>query len=246
MMIFIDAREGLSGDMLLAAMIGLLDDDERADALARMSRAAGIADVDFHLTQVEDRGETGLGISYSGKGTEEEARRSYEEAMGLIARMNSSYQPRDDSNCGAQILDALFRAEAAAHALPVGEVHLHEVGRASAILNMFGIGLVHSELGKAGAGEFVCSTIVTGKGIVVIAHGAVRVPAPACKHLLEGLKHETGPDPGERATPTGLAAVRVLARSQSDDIPTKYRKRSVGFGTRRFGGRLGRTILIWP
>jgi len=112
-------------------------------------------------------------------------------------------------------------------------------------VNMYGISKAHSMLREAGAGDFICSTITTGKGIVVIAHGAVRVPAPACKHLLKGLKHETGNEPGERATPTGLAAVRVLARSQSDDTPIECRKRSVGFGTRRFGGRLGRTILIW-
>ena len=165
--------------------------------------------------------------------------------MGLMRRMGSSSEPADDSAIGARILDELFRAESAVHGRPINEVHLHEVGRASAILNMFGTGLVHSILTKAGAGEFVCSTIVTGKGIVVIAHGAVRVPAPACKKLLEGLMHETGPDPGERATPTGLAAVRALAHSQSDEIPTEYRRRSIGFGTRRFGGRLGRTVLIW-
>jgi uncharacterized protein (DUF111 family) len=242
-MIYIDAREGLSGDMLLAAMIGLLDEDDRISVLSDMSRAAKVADVDFHLTHVEELGETGLGISYSGKGTEE-VRRSYDEALSLLSRMHAAPEAKDAPAYDKEILDALFQAEAAAHGQQMSEVHLHEVGRASAIMNMFGIGQACLRLKKAGAGDFVCSTVVTGKGIVVIAHGAVRVPAPACKHLLKGLKHETGSEPGERATPTGLAAVSVLASSQSDEFPSKFRKRSVGFGTRRFGGRLGRTVLM--
>ena len=243
-MIYIDAREGLSGDMLLAAMIGLLEEDARAEVLTSMSRAAKVADVDFHLVRTEDQGETGLGVSYTGKGNEE-VRRSYEEALDLLDRMHVHQKPGAEPECDREILDTLVRAEAAAHDIPMKEVHLHEVGRASALLNMFGIGQAHSRLKKAGAGDFVCSTITTGKGIIVIAHGAVRVPAPACKYLLKDLMHKTGLEPGERATPTGLAAAKVLARSQSDDIPARYRRRSIGFGTRRFGGRLGRTILIW-
>ena len=243
-MIYINAREGLSGDMLLAAMIGLLEEDARAEVLASMSRAAKVADVDFHLARTEDQGEAGLGVTYTGKGNEE-VRRTYEEALDLLHRMHVPPRPGAEPACDREILDTLVRAEAAAHDIPMNEVHLHEVGRASALLNMFGIGQAHSRLKKAGAGDFVCSTITTGKGIIVIAHGAVRVPAPACKYLLKDLKHKTGLEPGERATPTGLAAAKVLARSQSDEIPARYRRRSIGFGTRRFGGRLGRTILIW-
>ena len=242
-MIYIDAREGLSGDMLLAAMLGLLEDDRRADAIEKISDAARAARVDFHFTEVDEAGEGGWSVSCSGTETTGE-RRSYEEAASMMELMGRSSRSSDTA-VGMKILDELFSAEAAVHGKPVSEVHLHEVGRASAILNMFGTGLVHSMLTKAGSGEFVCSTIVTGKGIVVIAHGAVRVPAPACKKLLEGLKHETGPDQGERATPTGLAAARVLMSSQSDEIPARYQKRSIGFGTRRFGGRLGRTTLFW-
>ncbi len=244
-MIYIDAREGLSGDMLQAAMIGLLEEDDKAILIEQMKKASRIAQVDFQISQVNDLDETGLAILHSGKGTES-ARVSYHEAHDLLNRIRDSAGAKNEADCDREILDTIFEAEAAAHALRKEDVHLHEVGRASSILNMFGTGQAHSMLKKAGAGDFVCSTITTGKGIIVIAHGAVRVPAPASKHLLEGLQHMTGTDPGERATPTGIAAVKVIARSQSDDVPKKYRKRSVGFGTRRFGGRLGRTVLIWP
>lgn len=244
-MIYIDAREGLSGDMVLAAMIGLLEEDDKIVFIERMQKAARVAQVDHQISQVNDLDETGLAISYSGKGTES-AGVSYDEAHDLLNRIRDSAGAKSEADCDTEILDTIFEAEAAAHDLRKEEVHLHEVGRASSILNMFGTGQAHSLLKKVGAGDFVCSTITTGKGIIVIAHGAVRLPAPASKHLLEGLDHVTGTDPGERATPTGIAAVKVIARSQSDDIPKEFNKRSVGFGTRRFGGRLGRTVLIWP
>jgi len=244
-MIYVDAREGLSGDMLLAAMIGLLKGDIRNRIVKDISRAARAVEVDLHVIDVDEERETGLGISYTGKGSES-IRRSYNESSGLLDSMRAHGDSEEDGSYDKRILDALFQAEANAHHMPVSEVHIHEVGRASALANMYGIGKAYAALKRAGAGEFVCSTIVTGKGIVVIAHGAVRVPAPACRYLLEGLRHETGAEPGERATPTGIAAVKVLASSQSDDAPQKYRARSIGFGTRRFGGRLGRTILIWP
>jgi len=242
-MIFIDAREGLSGDMLLAAMIGLLEQKDRDIVLNAISNAAEVVNVGFRVSEVEDFGDVGLGIAYAEAQTEE-VNRSYEDALGLLSQMHEQKRVQKDATLDRSILDQLFEAEAMAHDTNVGNVHLHEVGRASAILNMFGLGQAHSLLKKAEAGDFVCSTITTGKGIIVIAHGAVRVPAPACKYLLKGLRHEKGTEQGERATPSGLAALRVLARSQSDDIPVDYRKRSVGFGTRRFGGRLGRVVLL--
>lgn len=243
-MIYIDAREGLSGDMLLAAEIGLFDADARAGLVEDLSMAARTVGMGFHLMELEDRNEIGLGISYTGEDVRQETR-PYERAVELLRRMHPRDETSGEPSCDLAILDALFRAEAEAHGVPVSEVHLHEIGRASALLNMYGIGRACSMLTEAGAGEFVSSTITTGKGVVVIAHGAVRVPAPACQSLLKGLNHVPGSEPGERATPTGIAAVKVLARTQSDEIPEKYRKRSVGYGTRRFGGRLGRTVLFW-
>jgi len=243
-MIFVDAREGVSGDMLLAAMIGLMDGEARTAMVEDTSRAARAIGVEFHLIDIAEDDEAGFAISYTSKATEG-AGRSREEAVEALRRMHGPGDPLGPHALDVDILDTLFRAEAEAHAVSVDQVHLHEVGRGGALVNMYGIGKAHSTLREAGAGDFICSTITTGKGIVVIAHGAVRVPAPACAHLLKGLKHEAGAEPGERATPTGIAAIKVLARVQSDEIPSRFAKRSIGYGTRRFAGRLGRTILYW-
>jgi len=241
-MIVIDAREGVSGDMLLAAMLGCLESDERGRTLALLTRACEKHDITFHLLEIEDQGEKGLGISYTAR-PPGEPDASRERCYTLLAELEQLLESTSD--IGRRILDHIFDAEAEAHRIPVEQVHLHEIGRIQALVNIAGIGLVASLLAKGGAGQFKSSVITTGGGLVVVSHGAIRIPAPASSILLRGLKHRTGDSPGERATPTGIAAIRALAGSQVEEVPSMFVKKRVGFGTKRFAGRLGRTRLLW-
>lgn len=241
-MIFIDAREGLSGDTLLAAMLGLLDDDDRKRVAERVKAAAHVHQLEFDVLSMDEAGESGLGIAYRELEPTVIEESSYEQCFSLLAEMGGRIGA--SSPAAKDILRTIFVAEGQAHGLPPEEVHLHEIGRPQAILNIAVIGHLSQKLTQMYREPFVCSTITTGRGIVVVSHGAVRVPPPASLALLKDMMHVPGDAPGERATPTGIAAVKGLIRSQSDDIPETYRKKSVGFGTRRFAGRLGRTTLI--
>jgi hypothetical protein len=242
-MIFIDAREGLSGDMLLAAMIGLLDDDERKRISERLKAAALAHGLEFELLSIEESGESGLGISYREPEPLAVQETSYEQCFSVLAEMGS--QIGSNAPAARAILKVIFEAEGQAHGLPPEEVHLHEIARPQAMLNIAAIGHVSQRLIEITGGPFVGSTITTGRGIVVVSHGAVRVPPPASLALLKDMMHQPGDSPGERATPTGIAAVKALMHHQSDVVPTAFKKRSIGFGTRRFAGRLGRTALLW-
>lgn len=239
-MIFIDAREGLSGDMLLAAMLGTLDRNAQEEIREGMERASEQHGVRFYLSRIEEEGESGLAITYVSKDQHPE-QRSWREAHDMLSAMSRALG--SDNIISKRILDRIFEAEGAAHGVPPQQVHLHEIGRPQALLNIAGIGKAAMELETRGEREYVSSTITTGRGIVVVSHGVVRSPAPASQHLLAGFKHEPGDSPGERATPTGIAAVRVLANRQ-DEPPSRWVRKSVGFGTKRFGGRLGRTTLL--
>ena len=242
-MIYIDAREGLSGDMLLAALLGLLGDGEREKSVARLQRASSEIGIEMRVARLEDTGDTGLGISY----LEKEAGKtsvSYQEAHERLRTIETTL--KSESSVGMQILEQIFEAEASAHGVAKERVHLHEIGRPEALVNMAGIGLVSSILQGSDREGFACTTITTGHGMVVVSHGAVRIPSPASEFLLKGMKHQPGDSPGERATPTGIATIRVLAKLQSDQLPSVCSRTSVGFGTRRFGGRLGRVAMLWP
>lgn len=242
-MIFIDAREGLSGDMLLAAMIGLLDDDDRRRSAERIEAAALAHGLEFELLSIEESGESGLGISYREPEPLVVQETSYEQCFSVLAEMEGQIGP--NAPAARAILRVIFEAEGQAHGLPPEEVHLHEIARPQAMLNIAAIGHLSQRLSEVTGGPLVCSTITTGRGIVVVSHGAVRVPPPASLALLKDMMHQPGDSPGERATPTGIAAVKALMHHQSDVVPTEFKKRSIGFGTRRFAGRLGRTSLLW-
>jgi len=229
--------------MLLSAMISLLDHDDRHEFLAKLGDAAEVERVAFDLLEVEDSGDTGFSIAYSGD-EPNPLEAGFSEAFDRLERIDEALG--GSGGISRKILGLVFEAEAEAHGLPEDEVHLHEIGRPQAMLNICGIGSAAKMLEAGGAEGFVCSTISTGGGVVTISHGAFRVPPPASAILLRGLRHVSGDSPGERATPTGIAAVKAIIGSQSDDIPTVFRRRGVGFGTRRFAGRLGRTVLVWP
>ena len=229
--------------MLLAAMIGLLDDDERTRIAEQIKEAALAHGLQFELLSIEESGESGLGISYREPEPLMAQETSYEQCFSVLAEMEG--QIGSNAPAARAILRVIFEAEGQAHGLPPEEVHLHEIARPQAMLNIAAIGHLSQRLSEVTGGPLVCSTITTGRGIVVVSHGAVRVPPPASLALLKDMMHQPGDSPGERATPTGIAAVKALIHHQSDVVPTTFKKRSIGFGTRRFAGMLGRTSLLW-
>ncbi len=240
-MIFVDAREGLSGDMLVAAMLDLLDDRLRREALNKIEKAAALHAITFSKDEIEEDGDAGLSVNYR-LAEPSVTGESYGGAFVQLEDFENHLESH--SPTGRLILKRIFEAEAEAHDVPVDQVHLHEIGRPQGILNMAAIGMLSNMLLKDGAEGFVASKIVTGKGITVVSHGAVRIPPPAARILLKGLWHEEGEAAGERATPTGIAALKVLVSSQTDMVPLNhFTAKGVGFGSKRFGGRLGRTIL---
>jgi uncharacterized protein (DUF111 family) len=226
--------------MLLAAMIELSGEPESEGIKSRMAVASDRYGLRFCATPMEEDEDRGLALSYISKAASGPGTTSYEEAHSRLSDIGSVLGPGVD--IGRRILDRIFEAEAAAHRTPKTEVHLHEIGRPQALLNIAGIGHVAHLLSARGE-TFACTSITTGKGTVVTAHGPVRIPAPATAHLLRGLDHLEGESPGERATPTGVGAVSVLCSGQTDYIPGAYARKGVGFGTKRFAGRLGRVKM---
>ena len=242
-MLYVDAREGLSGDTLVSGMLGLLEEQERKRTAARMRAAASAHELDFELLQIEDAAESGLGISYKELEMRASHRAGYNECFSMLANMEEFLGFSSPTSSG--ILGLIFEAEGKAHGTAPTDVHLHEIGRPQAILNIAAIGHIAWRLVELGGGPFVCSTITTGRGVLKMSHGTVNVPAPAAQELLTDMMHVPGDEQGERATPTGIAAIKTLIRYQSDQLPEVFAKRSVGFGTKRFGSRLGRTAFLW-
>jgi len=197
---WIDASSGVSGDMLLGAMlgagvpIGVLRDAVSAvspepvtldsEKVARHGFAATLCHVRVHDSST-DRRWADIRLLLDRAPLDPEVRRL---TIGVFGR--------------------LADAEAQVHGIATHDVHFHEVGALDSIADVVGVvaGFVHLHLDR-----LVCSTPALGGGSVRIAHGQVGVPVPAVVELLRGIPTVGGPVDLELTTPTGAALVAELA-----------------------------------
>ena len=103
--------------------------------------------------------------------------------------------------------ELLGEAEAAIHNVPLDQVHFHEVGAVDAIVDITcaAVGLTSLHVDR-----WYCSPVNVGSGFVDCAHGRFPVPAPATASLLRGIPtYSEGPSM-ELVTPTGAAILRAL------------------------------------
>lgn len=102
----------------------------------------------------------------------------------------------------------LAETEAAVHAIPVEQVHFHEIGAVDSIIDIVAAALCIERLQV----EAVFSTpVCVGFGTVKTGHGILPVPAPAAEKLLQGMPTVAGELTGEWTTPTGALILRELA-----------------------------------
>ncbi|MEZ4456322.1 MAG: nickel pincer cofactor biosynthesis protein LarC [Gemmatimonadales bacterium] len=104
----------------------------------------------------------------------------------------------------------LAEAEARVHGTTVDKVGLHEVGALDALVDIVGAVEGFEQLG---IDEVYTRPVAVGSGWITAAHGNLPLPAPATAILLEGIAiAPNGPVQGEATTPTGAALLKTLAR----------------------------------
>ncbi len=132
-----------------------------------------------------------------------------------------------------QIFEALGRAEAKIHGVPMEQVHFHEVGAVDAMVD-----IVCATVGAEALGvdEIVCSPLNVGGGTVKCAHGTFPVPAPATVELLKDASVYSSGVQAELVTPTGAAIVKTLARRFASFPAMKIEKSGYGAGSRDLPG----------
>jgi len=233
----LDPSAGISGDMLLGALIDAGAPEAWLQGLparlgyrgvrvevTRVTRGAVAATkVDFRIP-----GDDGM-TSHHHHATDGHGHH-VADLLARIGRAPLSPAVRDTATRAFQVLAA---AEARVHGTTPDAVHLHEVGATDAVLDIVGAVEGMAELGVTSVYSL---PVAVGSGWVEAAHGTLPVPAPATAVLLEGqeLTHG-GPVTGEATTPTGAALLRVLSQGPP---PARWRliRSGWGAGTRNPGG----------
>ena len=134
------------------------------------------------------------------------------------------------------ILDTLLNAEMTVHKCKLEDLHLHETGSPDTIIDILGFIHYYEEM-KVYEDKIFCTPTAVGQGTWKTAHGYVSVPPPAALEILKNMQFKFGPIDGELATPTGLAIIKNLIYEYVDyihDVPVTPIKVGYGLGTRVF------------
>jgi uncharacterized protein (TIGR00299 family) protein len=122
------------------------------------------------------------------------------------------------------VLSRLVSAEAEVHQEDDEHIHFHELGNIDTIVDIVGAAVGFDYLGIE---EFTSSAVNVGSGFVSTAHGRMPVPAPAVSALLSGVPIFSAGE-GELTTPTGAAVLTAHAK-RFEPLP-RMRLMKVGYG----------------
>jgi uncharacterized protein (TIGR00299 family) protein len=191
--LYIDPFSGVSGDMLLAALISSGVPLEVITGAVEQVTRSGLAGTkcDIQIIGGPERrtlGEMILAVSGAGLNDQVTAG-SLDGSLGEAESRAHGQAHGHDSSSGG------------------GDVHLHELGGQDTLTDIVGVLAAIDWLGPA---EICCGSLNLGKGYVGTSHGKMPVPAPATAFLVEGAPvHSAGPEM-ELTTPTGAALIRGI------------------------------------
>lgn len=197
---YFDCQSGISGDMILAALI---DAGVELAALNRAVGSLGLPEVRLTLREVKKMGFRAAQVVV--EHPQEHAHRHLHHITAMIER---SCLNERQKTLAVKIFTRLAEAEARVHGTTIEKVHFHEVGAADSIADIVGAAV---GLDLLGVDQVWASPVAVGGGRIKIAHGEVSVPAPATAELLRGVPIAPSSIQAELATPTGVAVLTTIA-----------------------------------
>ncbi|HTX67533.1 MAG TPA: LarC family nickel insertion protein [Thermoleophilia bacterium] len=253
MILYLDCSSGISGDMLVGALLSLAgareaDPGPLEDVLRPALAAAGI---DPRLVQIEDARRGGMSALHF-KVADQPGFATFDE---LIMSLYASDLEQPVADAVASIAERMAAAEAEVHGRGEEEGHLHELSDVDTAVDLI---CAVTLLMKLAPEQVVASPPALGDGEVETAHGRLSVPAPAVLSLLAGLPTagspaapagETPPAPlGELTTPTGAALLAHFAGMFGGLPRGRVERVGYGAGRREVPGRPNvlRAILVDP
>jgi uncharacterized protein (TIGR00299 family) protein len=214
---YFDCFSGISGDMILGALIDAgLDADRLGAELAKLP----LSGYEIATAKVMKNGIAGT--RFSVKTAPQHHHRSLADIMKIL---DGSGLADGVKRRAAAIFRKIAEVEAAIHGVTIEEVHFHEIGAVDSIVDVAGACIA---LDLMGIGAVFSSPVNTGEGFVETAHGTLPVPAPATAALLAGVPVYSSGIRAELATPTGAAIIAHLAQGFGPLPPMTVER--VGYG----------------
>jgi uncharacterized protein (TIGR00299 family) protein len=229
-LLYLDCFAGISGDMVLGALLdlGVSEDVLRAE-LAKLKLPGytistrrvvkqNISATKFDCIEKTLAPLRGAATPHSHRG--------YTEIAGMITGSGLSENVKRRA---LSVFKRIGEAEAKIHGVPLTQIHFHEVGAVDSIVDIVGACIALEMLGMD---EVQALPPRLGSGFVETAHGKFPVPAPATLELLKGVPVQSSNEPVELVTPTGAALLAEFCARFGPMPAMNIEKIGYGAGTR--------------
>ena len=218
----IDCFSGISGDMMLAA---LLDAGVPEEAVRKAVDSLGLPGT-LHVEKVRKNGFAATRIT-----VETADGKKHRHLPDILKLLDGADMTAGARGRAVAMFERLADAEAHSHGIDRSKVHFHEVGAVDSLFDFVGIAVGLDWLDPT---RVTCRPVPTGHGFVECDHGRLPVPAPATVHLLRGVPLASSEVASELTTPTGAAVVATAVHSFAAGPEMVVRTTGLGAGTRDF------------
>lgn len=221
----VDARDGLTGETLLGALLGAGASVEGVDAAVA---SLGVGAVRLAIAWVDRDGQPAcVARVRAPEGTPDLP--GWARVRQLL-EFAAVPDPVRDTAVGA--MERLVRTEAAVAGVEVDDLDLQPVGTLDTLSVVVATCAAVHELG---VDAVEAGPVGVGSGTVHGALGAMEVPAPAVRELLSGFVVVSHPVAAELTDAVGAALLATLARPGAVDPPHAPARTGLGTGPRVVG-----------
>ncbi|MFX1312816.1 MAG: nickel pincer cofactor biosynthesis protein LarC [Promethearchaeota archaeon] len=216
-------NSGISGDMLLAALLGLVPEPNKIiDGLKEIKDyLPGVSKLEIELIKSSHSGIQLNKLDIYIKET-----KNHRSANILKTSLNKFLEEKNLSESAKHyannVLNSLIQAESEVHGRLINKIHLHELSSVDTLIDIIGVAKVLDTINGFDKNfKIYCSKIPLGGGKIETAHGILTIPAPATLKILEKSNLITygGPIDSELVTPTGIALLTNLNPKFQEYLP---------------------------
>ncbi len=201
-LLYADCFSGISGDMLLGALIELGIDK---DWLHSEISSIGIPQFTIEINKIK-RGAIQCAQYRVIAQEPQKVKRGIREISDIIEKSHLKKSIKDRA---LNLFLLLAEVEAKIHNIPVSEVHFHELGAIDSLVEIIGVLIAYDHLK---IDELYASPLPLGRGIINTQHGPIPIPSPATVELLKGIPVVFTDIEDELVTPTGALLIKHLSK----------------------------------
>ena len=217
--LYFDCNSGISGNMVLGALIEILGDE---NYLLKELKKLNIDGYKIEISKKIKNGITGtyVDVILEHEHNHKENHNNHDEhdhihhhehrnLYDVEKIIDNSLLNTKVKELAKKIFMRVAKAESKVHNKAIEEVHFHEVGAIDSIIDIVGTAIL---INKINPDRIVSSIINDGYGFIECAHGTMAVPVPATSEILADSKakfRQIDIDT-ELVTPTGSAIITEL------------------------------------